>query len=72
MGQREVLEFLEKNKNKWFTAKEIYENINIIGKKSLFTSIKKLREFKLILSKFKEEPKKTKHLRWFYKYKRLK
>jgi len=29
MGQQEIYDFLKKNKNKWYSAKEIYEEINI-------------------------------------------
>ncbi|MBI5390520.1 hypothetical protein HZB02_03460 [Candidatus Woesearchaeota archaeon] len=48
MGQQEVYNFLKKHKTKWFTSRDISENINIsLG--SVTMSLKKLRKSKLIL-----------------------
>ncbi|MGM5483488.1 MAG: winged helix-turn-helix domain-containing protein [Nanobdellota archaeon] len=47
MGQQEVYEFLKKNPDKWFTSREISENLNVsIG--SVTMNLKKLRKSKLI------------------------
>jgi DNA-binding transcriptional regulator GbsR (MarR family) len=47
MGQQEVYDFLCKNKNKWFTSKEISEALNVsIG--SVTMSLKKLRKTNII------------------------
>lgn len=47
MGQQEVYEFLKNNPNKWFTSREISENLSVsIG--SVTMNLKKLRKSKLI------------------------
>jgi DNA-binding transcriptional regulator GbsR (MarR family) len=47
MGQQEVYDFLCKNKNKWFTSKEISEALSVsIG--SVTMSLKKLRKTNII------------------------
>ncbi|PIN81407.1 hypothetical protein COV13_01145 [Candidatus Woesearchaeota archaeon CG10_big_fil_rev_8_21_14_0_10_32_9] len=47
MGQQEVYDFLCKNKNKWFTSKEISEALGVsIG--SVTMSLKKLRKTNII------------------------
>lgn len=47
MGQQEVYEFLKNNPGKWFTSREISENLNVsIG--SVTMNLKKLRKSKLI------------------------
>jgi DNA-binding transcriptional regulator GbsR (MarR family) len=47
MGQQEVYDFLCKNKNTWFTSKEISEALNVsIG--SVTMSLKKLRKTNII------------------------
>jgi len=61
MGQQEVYAFLQKNKGKWFTSREIAEALNIsIG--SVTMSLKKLRKANII--KFKNTG-----VRNTYKYK---
>jgi Mn-dependent DtxR family transcriptional regulator len=47
MGQQEVYNFLKGNKGKWFTSKQISQNINVsIG--SVTMSLKKLRKSQLV------------------------
>lgn len=47
MGQQEVYDFLCKNKNKWYTSKEISEALGVsIG--SVTMSLKKLRKTNII------------------------
>lgn len=47
MGQQEVYDFLCKNKNTWFTSKEISEALSVsIG--SVTMSLKKLRKTNII------------------------
>lgn len=47
MGQQEVYDFLCKNKNIWYTSKEISEALNVsIG--SVTMSLKKLRKTNII------------------------
>ncbi|MBT4540247.1 MAG: helix-turn-helix domain-containing protein [Candidatus Woesearchaeota archaeon] len=47
MGQQEVYNFLKANKGKWFTSKQISQNINVsIG--SVTMSLKKLRKSQLV------------------------
>lgn len=51
MGQQEVYSFLLKNKNKWFTSKEIANNLDS-SISSVTTALKKLRKTEYI--KFKK------------------
>ncbi len=67
MSQASVLEFLEKNKNKWFEAKKIGEGINL-GTSRICNNLRKLRKYNLILSEHRQLVKTTQR-RWFYKYK---
>lgn len=47
MGQQEVYDFLTKNKGKWFTSRDISEQLGVsIG--SVTMSLKKLRKTNLI------------------------
>ena len=47
MGQQEVYNFLKASKGKWFTSKQISQNINVsIG--SVTMSLKKLRKSQLV------------------------
>ncbi|MBN1385352.1 winged helix-turn-helix transcriptional regulator [Candidatus Woesearchaeota archaeon] len=47
MGQQEIYDFLKKHPTKWFTSREISEQIGIsLG--SVTMSLKKLRKSKLI------------------------
>ena len=43
MGQAEVFEFLKKNKNKWFTSRQIADKLKV-NYGSVGTSIMKLRQ----------------------------
>lgn len=56
MGQQEVYDFLKKNKNKWFTSRDISEALNVsIG--SVTMSLKKLRKTNII--KYKNSGKRN-------------
>jgi len=47
MGQQEVYDFLRKNKNRWFTSRDISEALDVsIG--SVTMSLKKLRKTNII------------------------
>ncbi|MFT4310302.1 MAG: helix-turn-helix domain-containing protein [Candidatus Woesearchaeota archaeon] len=47
IGQQEVYDFLKTNKTKWFTSREISEQLNIsIG--SVTMSLKKLRKSNIV------------------------
>lgn len=47
MGQQEVYSFLKRNKNKWFSSKEISKGLGVsLG--SVMTSLKRLRESRAI------------------------
>jgi len=51
MGQQEVYDFLKKNKNAWFTSKEITKKLSIsLG--SVTTSLKKLRQSGVLYHRF--------------------
>jgi len=63
MGQQEVYNFLKENKGKWFTSKQISENINVsIG--SVTMSLKKLRKSQLV--KYKNTGKRN-EFKYMYK-----
>ncbi|MBT4352618.1 HTH domain-containing protein [archaeon] len=50
MGQQEVYDFLKKNKNKWFTSKDISNALSLsIG--SVTNNLKKLRKSTSVKSK---------------------
>ena len=54
MGQQEVYDFLKKEKNKWFTSKEIAKKLKIsLG--SVTMSLKKLRQSEILHHKFAGE-----------------
>ncbi len=54
MGQQEVYDFLKKNKNKWWTSKQISEKIDAsIG--SVTTTLTKLRKRKDVNYKMSKE-----------------
>ena len=56
MGQQEVYDFLKKNKNTWYTSREISEALGVsIG--SVTMSLKKLRKTNII--KFKNTGKRN-------------
>ena len=47
MGQQEVYSFLKRNRNKWFSSKEISKGLRVsLG--SVMTSLKRLRESRAI------------------------
>ncbi|MBS3097472.1 HTH domain-containing protein [Candidatus Woesearchaeota archaeon] len=51
MGQQEVYDFLKKERNTWFTSKEIAKNLKIsLG--SVTMSLKKLRQSGILHHKF--------------------
>ena len=51
MGQQEVYTFLKKNRNKWFTSKEIAHKLKAsLG--SITTCLKKLRDSSAVSFKF--------------------
>jgi len=50
MGQYEILNFLEKNKGKFFSSKEIAKGIGL-SSQSVYSRIKKLRDQKNIFFK---------------------
>lgn len=55
MSQREVYEFLKKNKDNWFTLKEIAEGLGINSKTTpINVSLRKLRYSGLIQFKNRE------------------
>lgn len=47
MGQREIIEYLKNNKNRWITTKEICESINKPDS-NVHTCLQKLRKWKLV------------------------
>ena len=68
MSQIDILDFLEKNKEKWFHGKEIFIACGILscnGSKSL----RKLREYEEIRYK---QAKGEKNERFLYRYKKIK
>ncbi len=44
MGQQEVYDFLKKNKRRWFTSKEITQELDS-SLSSITTTLKKLRQY---------------------------
>ncbi len=69
MGQSDILEFLKKNKDKWFTSKEISELMGC-GHSSIYQLLKKLRRSGLILFRqveFNYSTREKEH--YVYKYK---
>ena len=59
MGQQEVYDFLSNNKGKWFTSREISEQLGVsIG--SVTMSLKKLRKTNLI--KYKNTGKRNTYM----------
>ena len=47
MGQQEVTTFLEKNRNKWFTSRQITKKLKVSAG-SVMSSMKKLRQSNLV------------------------
>lgn len=65
MGQQEVYTFLKRHKSKWFTSKEIADNLNSsLG--SVTTCLKKLRDSSSVSFKY---PSKRGQGKNFYIYK---
>ena len=54
MGQNDIYQFLKKNKDKWFTSREISEGLSV-GTSSISTCLKRLRRFRQV--EFKKSPK---------------
>ena len=67
MSQQDILDFLEKNKNKWFTIKEISDSVNLVTIR-LCKNATKLRKYNLVFYEKKQLPHTT-TMRWFYKHK---
>ncbi len=68
MRQKDVLEFLEKNKKKWFTAKEIRNNIIWVNRNDLYSTINTLKYKSRILCE-QRKIENTMIFRWHYKHK---
>ena len=68
MGQNDILNFLEKHPNKWFTAKEIMKGGGGSSKPPS-KSLSKLRRFNLV--EFKMEQRKGTIELLFYKHKKI-
>jgi len=61
MGQGDVYQLLKKHKGKWLNSKQIVEELNI-GIGSISTSLKRLRNHKLVF--FKVDSKR-KNVYWY-------
>jgi len=61
MGQGDVYQLLKKHKGKWLNSKQIAEELNV-GIGSISTSLKRLRNHKLVF--YKEDPKR-KNTYWY-------
>ena len=44
MGQMEVYKFLKENKDRWFTSKEIQQEMGLANLASVTTNLRKLRD----------------------------
>ena len=68
MSQQEILDFLEKNKEKMFNSKELAKELNI-SMSSITTNLTKLKRHNLVL--FKETPifNNDKRTRYDYQFK---
>ncbi len=77
MGQKDVLEFLEKskNKNKWFTAMEISKKLNLLYS-TVSINVRKLRQYKVVnvekRIKYRNNNKSSPAEVWVYKHKKYK
>lgn len=47
MGQQEVITFLKKNKNEWFTSRQITKKLKV-STGSVMSSMKKLRDSNIV------------------------
>lgn len=66
MGQFEVLEFLKKNREKWFTCKMINKKFREVSIGSITTNMHNLRKNRLVY--YKTVVAKTGHKMLAYKY----
>lgn len=67
MGQQEVITFLNKNRSKWLTARQVAEKLNI-SYGSVVSSLKKLRQSKEIQFKIISNTNLRKRKVFAYKY----
>lgn len=67
MGQQEVITFLEKDRSKWLTARQISEKLNA-SYGSVVSSLKKLRQSKEIKFKIISNTNLRKRKVFAYKY----
>ena len=67
MGQQEVITFLKKSGNKWLTARQVAEKLNI-SYGSVVSSLKKLRQSKEIQFKIVNNTNLRKRKVFAYKY----
>ena len=54
MGQQDIYDFLKKNKNKWFTSKQIAEHMDY-GKGSVTMNLYKLRKTNMVEARLLEK-----------------
>ena len=66
MSQADILDFLKKNPNNWFIAKEISEQIKI-GQSGTAIGLKKLRHCNFL--QYKQVVRKGLHVSYIYKHK---
>lgn len=69
MGQQEVYDFLKRNRNKWFTSKEI-ANLLRASLGSVTTCLKKLRDSSAIDFEYKKRPDSSGKNIYVYKFRR--
>ena len=67
MGQREIIELLEKNPNKWYNSQMIKEELGT-NRCNITKSMGQLVHFKAV--NFKENKKDKKRFKYIIKYKR--
>jgi len=68
MSQTSILNFLEKNREKWFTTVELGQKMNV-GSSSINRAIRKLRQYRLVDSKNLKNRFDIRYV-WYYKYKK--
>ncbi len=69
MGQQEVYDFLKRNRSKWYTSKEIADNLRAsLG--SVTTCLKKLRDSSAIYFEYGKRLGNTRKNAYAYKFKR--
>ena len=69
MGQQEVYSFLKKHKGKWFTSKEISNNLEA-SQGSVTTCLQKLRESSAIDYKYPNKTSASRKNAYVYRFKR--